>query len=78
VINPNQLEPKYFVKISENISVSKFWNISIGGRSNMGNWPNIGEKNLKIFGIGFKKLYWSVSILCSFLLRLGLILNFEK
>jgi len=32
----------------ENISVSKFWNIDIDGQSNIGNWPNIGEKMLKI------------------------------
>jgi len=25
-------------------SVSKFWNIGVGGQSNIGSWPNIGEK----------------------------------
>jgi len=29
------------------MSVSKCWNIGIGGQSNIGNWPNIGEKSLK-------------------------------
>jgi len=33
---------KFFVKISASISVSKFWNISIGGQLNIKNWPNIG------------------------------------
>jgi len=27
--------------------VSKFWNICIGGQSNIGSWANIGEKILK-------------------------------
>jgi len=26
----------------------KFWNIGIGGQSNIDSWPNIGEKILKI------------------------------
>jgi len=34
--------------MSKNISVSKFWNIGIGGQSNIGNWPNTEEKVLKI------------------------------
>jgi len=35
------------VKISVNISVSKVWNIGIGGQQNIGNLPNICEKNWK-------------------------------
>jgi len=31
------------VKISAKILVSKFWNISISGQSNIGIWPNIGK-----------------------------------
>jgi len=41
---------KYFAKIS----VSKFWNIGIGGQSNIGSWPNIGETIFENIGIGFK------------------------
>jgi len=40
------------------MSVSKLWNIGICGQSNIGSWPNIGEKkfeNIRI-GIGFKKM----------------------
>jgi len=35
---------KYFVGISANIAVIKFWNISIGGQWNIVNWPNISKK----------------------------------
>jgi len=40
---------KILFKISANISVCKFWNIGIGDQLNIGNWPNIGEKKLKIW-----------------------------
>jgi len=56
VSNPHQLQPKYFVKISPKISVSKFWNIGIGGQSNIGSWTNIGKKIFENIGIGFKKM----------------------
>jgi len=39
--NPHQLLPKYCDKFRQNIMVSKFWNIGIGGQSNIGIWPNI-------------------------------------
>jgi len=43
--------------------VSKFWNIGIGGQSNIGKWPNIGEKKFENIGIDFKKII-SVDLKC--------------
>jgi len=37
------------------LSVSKFWNIGICGQYNIVNWPNIGQKNLKILISASKK-----------------------
>jgi len=48
VSNSHQLLSKFFIKISADILASKFWNIGIGGRSNIGSWPNINEKKLKV------------------------------
>jgi len=44
------------VKISANISVSKYRNIGIGGQSNIGNWPNIGKKLFENISIDFNKI----------------------
>jgi len=44
------------------MSVSKFWNIGIGGQSNIGNWSNINEFFfMKITVSVSKKRYQSVS-----------------
>jgi len=40
----------------ENISISKFLNIGIGGQSNIGNRSNIGVNFFENIGIGFKKM----------------------
>jgi len=50
------LLPKFFVKISANVALSKFWNICIGGQSNIGNWPNIGKIFFENIGVDFKKI----------------------
>jgi len=42
--------------MSANISVSKFWNIGIGGQSNIRNWPNIDKKFFENIDIGFNKI----------------------
>jgi len=44
--------------LCENIGkyIEKFWNIGIGGESNIVNWPNIDEKNFENIGIGFKNM----------------------